>query len=75
MDGRRYRGITNVGLRPTVENKKAHRSVETFLSDYDGGELYGKHVLTEFLRFIRPERRFENLEALKAQIAEDCKLM
>jgi len=75
IDSHSYKGITNVGIRPTVENKKAPRSVETHLLDFNGGELYGKHIHTEFLHFIRPERRFENLDALKAQICEDIKTL
>ncbi|MCL2361911.1 MAG: riboflavin biosynthesis protein RibF [Defluviitaleaceae bacterium] len=73
FDGVSYKGITNIGVRPTVEGADAPRSVETYLLDYCGGDLYGKDIRTEFLCFIRPERRFENLEALKAQIHEDCK--
>jgi len=73
VDGRQYKGITNIGLRPTVEGANAPRSVETYLLDFEGGELYGKNIKTEFLDFIRPEQRFESLEALKAQIARDCK--
>lgn len=55
-----YYGITNVGLRPTVEINNAPRIVETHLLDYENGELYGRQVRVEFLRFIRPERKFEH---------------
>jgi len=75
MDGRPYKGVTNVGKRPTVAEEDAPHSVETHLLDYSGGgELYGKHIKTEFLHFIRPEKRFENLEALSAQILADCEI-
>jgi len=66
-----YKGITNIGLRPTVETADVSRSVETHLLDFEGGDLYGKQVRVEFLRFIRPEQKFESLDALKAQIAKD----
>jgi len=75
LDGCAYKGVTNIGLRPTVAGHGAVRSVETHLLDYVNSideELYGKHIRTEFLRFIRPEQRFENIEALKAQIQKDC---
>jgi len=52
LGGQCYNGVTNVGLRPTVEGAGAVRSVETHLFDYEGGELYGEHVRVEFLRFI-----------------------
>jgi len=74
IDSHIYKGITNVGKRPTVENQKAPRSVETHLLDFNGGELYCKHIRVEFLHFIRPERRFESLDALKAQITKDMLL-
>jgi len=73
IDGRIYNSITNIGLCPTVESAGASRSVETHLFDFTGGELYGKRVRVEFLRFIRPERKFESLDALKSQIVIDCK--
>ena len=73
LDGNRYKSITNIGVRPTIETTDAPRSVETHLLGYTGVELYGKHIYVEFLSFIRPERRFESLEALKAQILADCK--
>ncbi|MCL2377901.1 MAG: riboflavin biosynthesis protein RibF [Defluviitaleaceae bacterium] len=68
-----YRGVTNIGFRPTVEGTGMPRSVETHLLDFDGGELYGRQVRVELLRFIRPERKFESLNKLKAQILLDCK--
>ena len=71
LDDRAYNGITNVGVRPTVEGAGAPRSVETYLLGFEGGDLYGKPIRTEFLRFIRPEKKFDSLEALKAQILED----
>lgn len=75
FDGATYKGITNIGVRPTVEGTDAPRSVETFLLDYPGGDLYGNDIRTEFLQFIRPEQRFESIEALKMQIQRDCKIV
>ncbi|MCL2572282.1 MAG: riboflavin biosynthesis protein RibF [Defluviitaleaceae bacterium] len=73
IDNKKYRGVTNIGVRPTVADKGAPRSVETYLLDFEGGELYGKDIRVEFLSFIRLERRFDSLEALQVQIAKDCK--
>ena len=65
-DGSSYAGVTNVGTRPTVTDGDAV-SVETFLLDFDG-DLYGKQIRLEFCRFLRPETRFDSLEALRDQI-------
>ena len=62
-------GVTNVGVRPTV-SQSGTVSVETFLLDFDG-DLYGQRVRLEFCRPLRPERRFDSLDALKEQILRD----
>ena len=71
INSAKYRGVTNIGLRPTVDSDSKIRSIETHLLDYTGPELYGQHVKTELLEFIRPECRFNSLGELKAQIAKD----
>ena len=68
-DGTSCPGVTNVGTRPTVSDSGSV-SVETFLLDYDG-DLYGMTVRLDFYRRLRPERRFDSLEELKAQIHRD----
>lgn len=62
-------GIANIGSRPTV-NDQPDEQLEVHLFDFDG-DLYGQHVKVDFLRYIRPERRFNSLEALRQQIAKD----
>jgi riboflavin kinase/FMN adenylyltransferase len=66
--GRRWRSITNVGYRPTFDG--AGLTIETFLLDplADAGP---RRIEVSFLAFIRDERKFENPEALKAQILRD----
>lgn len=64
-----FRGIINLGLRPTI-GASAERVLEVHLFDFEG-DLYGVDVEVEFLRFIRPERKFATLDELKAQIARD----
>jgi len=73
VDGTRrsYYGITNVGTRPTVGGTSLF--AETNIFDYSG-DLYGRTVKVEFLRFIREERKFSSLEQLTHQIAEDTAL-
>lgn len=61
-------GITNVGVQPTVSADKLY--AETHIFDFDGN-LYGKTVTVEFLSFLRAERKFGGVEALKSQISKD----
>ena len=71
INGKNFRGITNIGLRPTVKSDTTVRSVETYLTDYSGADLYGEYIKVELLDFIRPELKFNSLDELKIQIAED----
>lgn len=68
-DGSVYPGVTNVGVRPTVSDGGAV-SVETHMMGF-AGELYGQRVTLEFLRRLRPERRFDSVEELRRQIRAD----
>lgn len=68
LDGRVYNGITNVGTNPTFGDNEL--SVETHVFDFNE-DTYGKTVVIEFLSFIRPQKRFETVEALKHQIQSD----
>lgn len=67
-DGRRYGGVANFGRRPTVGAPAP--LLEVHLFDFSG-DLYGGRIEVEFLDFIRDEKKFESLDALKAQIAAD----
>lgn len=64
-----YQGITNVGFKPTVTDQRI-KGVETNIFDYEGN-LYGTIIEVELLHFVRPERRFDSIEQLKAQIQKD----
>jgi len=69
--GRMYRAITNIGYKPTVSGERAKvPGVETYLYDFDE-MIYGEKIEVYLRKFHRPECRFENLEALKAQLAKD----
>lgn len=65
-----YRGISNVGVRPTVD-RDAPVNCETHLLDWSG-DLYGQRITVSFLKFLRPERKFESIEELTAQIKADA---
>ena len=67
-DGKAYLAVTNIGTRPTVAGEGI--TVEAHLLDFEG-DLYGKEITVIFYDFLRPEQKFESLEALKAQIAAD----
>ena len=69
FDGQRRPSVTNVGVRPTVA-LSGQVTVETSLLDFSG-DLYGQTLWVEFHRFLRPERAFDTLEALKKQIDDD----
>lgn len=62
-------GVTNVGIRPTFESD-ATPNVETLILDFDD-KIYHDIMRVEFLRFLRPELRFEHVEDLIAQIKDD----
>ncbi|HEY3917009.1 MAG TPA: bifunctional riboflavin kinase/FAD synthetase [Stellaceae bacterium] len=62
-------GAANLGWRPTVGGKDLR--LETHLFDFSG-DLYGKHLRVALIERLRPEQRFDGLDALKAQIAADC---
>lgn len=71
IDGKQEEiAVTNVGVRPTVSSSEKV-SVESFLLDFSG-DLYGKQIRLELCRFIRPEMKFESVEALAAQIQKDA---
>lgn len=64
-----FKAAISIGMRPTVDGQ--HRTVEAFLLDYPGDEIYGYSVRLEVHQRLRDELRFDSLEALKHQIALD----
>jgi len=64
-----YKSITNIGEKPTVSNDK-QIGVETYLYEFDQ-DVYGKNAIVKLLKFKRPERKFSDLEELKAQMLID----
>lgn len=69
LDGKRYPAVTNVGTRPTVSGKTLN--VESWILGYDG-DLYGKEITVEFLKFLRPERKFDSLKQMKEEIQKNA---
>ncbi len=69
VEGERHLAVTNIGTRPTVEGKNI--TVEPWILDFQG-DLYGKHIVVEFHKFLRPEQKFASLAELKEQIEKDA---
>ena len=69
-DNSEHIGVTNVGIRPTVDSSD-QVTAETHILDFQGN-LYGRQVRIEFHTFIRPEIKFNEIETLKDQIHKDC---
>ena len=65
------KGIANLGYRPTFNQKKILLEVHLFNFS---GNLYNKHLSVEFLKFIRKEKKFKNINKLKSQIKLDLKI-
>jgi len=70
LAGTLHRGVANLGYRPTVSGDQPERLLELHLFDLDR-DVYGEEMEVRFLRYLRAEQKFENVEALKAQIARD----
>jgi riboflavin kinase/FMN adenylyltransferase len=68
-DGRTVQGAANMGIRPTFDPPK--ELLEPFFFDFSG-DLYGQEIEVAFHHFLRPEAKFDSLEALTAQMERDC---
>ncbi|RHW17976.1 bifunctional riboflavin kinase/FAD synthetase [Sphingomonas gilva] len=68
-DGRVLDGAANLGIRPTFDPPK--ELLEPYFFDFSG-DLYDQRIEVELIEFLRPEARFDSLEALAAQMAQDC---
>ena len=63
-------GVCNIGSRPTVNDDEGDVTLETFLFDFSG-DLYGITLTASLMEMLRPERRFESVDALRQQIEKD----
>jgi len=69
VEGARHDGAAYLGTRPTFD--AGDPVLELFLFDFDGN-LYGREIELEFIAFVRADAKFGSVEALKAQMQEDC---
>lgn len=70
LDGQKYCGVCNVGIRPTVNSDASDVTLETNLLGYSG-DAYGRIVTVELDAMLRPEKRFSSRDELSEQIAHD----
>ncbi|HEU0045174.1 bifunctional riboflavin kinase/FAD synthetase [Sphingomonas sp.] len=68
-DGRVLDGAANLGVRPTFEPPK--ELLEPYFFDFSG-DLYGQRIEVELVEYLRPEAKFDGLDALTAQMEQDC---
>lgn len=69
VDGHKFLSVTNIGLRPTVDDEQ-EVTVEAHILDFDG-DIYGRDVTLEVHQFLRPIRKFASLEEVHAQVKKD----
>lgn len=70
VDDETFTAITNLGIRPTIDEKEKKAVIETFILDYNKN-IYDKRVRVSLLQFIRPERKFSSKDELVLQIRKD----
>jgi riboflavin kinase/FMN adenylyltransferase len=68
-----YPGVVNLGYRPTMSSSRSDRVLEVYLLDFDR-DIYGKDLELRFIRYLRPEKKFDNVDALVRQIERDVQL-
>ena len=71
FDEESYAAVTNVGVRPTVQDNDGRVTVEGFILDFNG-DLYGQTIRMEFFHRLRGERKFESFQALSEEIARNA---
>ncbi|VBB46766.1 Riboflavin biosynthesis protein RibF [uncultured Paludibacter sp.] len=73
VNGKSYKGMMNIGYRPTVEFADDVK-IEVNIIDFEG-EIYNKTIKIEVLKHIREEKKFKNLNELKIQLQKDREMM
>jgi len=72
INGVSYHGVINLGYRPTVSSGKSERVLEIYLLDFNR-DIYGEDIEVRFVQYLRPERKFDSIEALAQQIDLDVR--
>lgn len=71
LEQEKIKGVMNIGCRPTVAGAATTPTIEVHLLNWSG-DLYGQTLKVNLRKFLRPEQKFDSLEALKQQITQDC---
>jgi riboflavin kinase/FMN adenylyltransferase len=70
VEGKQYKGMLNIGMRPTFNKNADNRSIEVNIFDFEK-DIYGKQITLEFIDKIRSEQKFAGIEALIEQLKVD----
>jgi riboflavin kinase/FMN adenylyltransferase len=70
VDGKRYPGMLSIGTNPTVNTNPDFRSIEVHILNYDN-DIYGNKISVVFVKRLRSEKKFDNLEQLTEQMNND----
>ncbi len=74
LKGKLYKGMLNIGFRPTIDSSSAVKTIEAHLFDVSG-DFYDEPVVIHFVKRVRDEMKFSGFEALKQQLERDKKLI
>ena len=69
VEGNQYNAVTNIGKRPSVDQDQKV-TVESFIMDFEG-DLYGRQMKLELVKYLRPVRKFSGLEGVLEQVKKD----
>ncbi len=69
LEGKKYKGITNIGVKPTIDGERKPL-IETNILGFDS-DVYGKFAEVRLISFVRSERKFQSIDDLKKQIESD----
>lgn len=69
VEGNQYKAVTNIGNRPSVDYDQ-QVTVESFIMDFEG-DLYGKQMKLELVKYLRPVQKFSGLEGVLEQVKKD----
>jgi riboflavin kinase/FMN adenylyltransferase len=69
LGGVKYKGMLNIGNRPTLENG-ADKSVEVHILDFEG-DIYEKELTVELQHYVRPEKKYRDISELIEQMRKD----
>lgn len=70
VQGETFKSMLNIGYRPTLNGDVNTRTIEAHLLDFNR-DIYGEELSLSIVHYLRPERRFDSLQALSAQLAKD----